>query len=395
MHSAPRGQQDPMETAPRPRALGRSGPRTRNGCLTCRRRKVRCDQATARVQERRHCDNCARLELDCRYADANPRRNKQRPAGRQGTPAHQNVGAAPQEATYGRQNAVQHSRGPNQQPDQADNFNSVAPASQMPQENSSGNDIDLLPAEPENLPFFSGYVDWTQPPFSFDFTSPWDSIFSVPVPGSKESYIELPPTNASTTGRAPTRGDHQNDGIAASALPSGGLEGHRQPQTASHGASTSKSMANAQAGERGHHQAEDPDQMQRMAAGSIDLSLFNVTQHQSRLLLHFGSKVNPIPLISPTDSQWRSAYTSLISMACGCSYLINAICAVAELSLVKTGKGSVAQALKFYQAAHARVEPILCSTEHRTNDRSLKQAFAALLLLMHTEVRIGSSVAGA
>lgn len=43
------------------RGTGRSGPKRKTGCLTCRRRKVRCDEAKP------ICANCIRLRLDCGY----------------------------------------------------------------------------------------------------------------------------------------------------------------------------------------------------------------------------------------------------------------------------------------------------------------------------------------
>ncbi|CAG8075753.1 unnamed protein product [Penicillium salamii] len=46
---------------PKARGAGRSGPRRRTGCLTCRARKVRCDEAKP------HCSNCDRLRLRCVY----------------------------------------------------------------------------------------------------------------------------------------------------------------------------------------------------------------------------------------------------------------------------------------------------------------------------------------
>ncbi|CAG7919425.1 unnamed protein product [Penicillium olsonii] len=46
---------------PKARGAGRSGPRRRTGCLTCRARKVRCDEAKP------HCSNCDRLRLECVY----------------------------------------------------------------------------------------------------------------------------------------------------------------------------------------------------------------------------------------------------------------------------------------------------------------------------------------
>ncbi|KAJ5636059.1 uncharacterized protein N7484_009372 [Penicillium longicatenatum] len=46
---------------PRARGAGRSGPRRRTGCLTCRARKVRCDETKP------SCSNCDRLRLRCVY----------------------------------------------------------------------------------------------------------------------------------------------------------------------------------------------------------------------------------------------------------------------------------------------------------------------------------------
>ncbi|KAL1966866.1 hypothetical protein VTN77DRAFT_3831 [Rasamsonia byssochlamydoides] len=46
------------------RGLGRSGPRRKTGCLTCRRRKVRCDEMKP------VCRHCTRLRLKCAYKSA-------------------------------------------------------------------------------------------------------------------------------------------------------------------------------------------------------------------------------------------------------------------------------------------------------------------------------------
>ncbi|KAF7166419.1 hypothetical protein CNMCM6106_002216 [Aspergillus hiratsukae] len=51
---------------PRARGLGRSGPRRRSGCLTCRARKVRCDETKP------ICANCTRLRLGCVYKSIVP-----------------------------------------------------------------------------------------------------------------------------------------------------------------------------------------------------------------------------------------------------------------------------------------------------------------------------------
>lgn len=46
---------------PKARGAGRSGPRRRTGCLTCRARKVRCDETKP------SCSNCDRLHISCVY----------------------------------------------------------------------------------------------------------------------------------------------------------------------------------------------------------------------------------------------------------------------------------------------------------------------------------------
>ncbi|EAW13148.1 Zn(II)2Cys6 transcription factor [Aspergillus clavatus NRRL 1] len=67
--------------APRARGLGRSGPRRRSGCLTCRARKVRCDEAKP------ICANCTRLRLQCEYKTPVSRRADARTSAVSGDPA--------------------------------------------------------------------------------------------------------------------------------------------------------------------------------------------------------------------------------------------------------------------------------------------------------------------
>lgn len=52
--------------------LGRSAPRSRNGCTKCKKRHVRCGQ------QRPTCGHCERLRYDCEYIPAPPRRRSRR-----------------------------------------------------------------------------------------------------------------------------------------------------------------------------------------------------------------------------------------------------------------------------------------------------------------------------
>ncbi|KAL2852232.1 hypothetical protein BJX68DRAFT_235105, partial [Aspergillus pseudodeflectus] len=47
---------------------GRAAPRSRGGCVTCKKRHVRCDEGRPR------CDHCVRLTLHCEYQQAPARR---------------------------------------------------------------------------------------------------------------------------------------------------------------------------------------------------------------------------------------------------------------------------------------------------------------------------------
>lgn len=50
--------------------VGRSGPRSRSGCVTCKRREVRCDET------RPVCANCTRLDTECVYQQRPSRRGE-------------------------------------------------------------------------------------------------------------------------------------------------------------------------------------------------------------------------------------------------------------------------------------------------------------------------------
>lgn len=63
----------PGSTSPCLRIPGRNAPRSRNGCWTCRAKKVKCDE------ERPQCRRCLRLRLLCDYK---PRRARRKPAAR-------------------------------------------------------------------------------------------------------------------------------------------------------------------------------------------------------------------------------------------------------------------------------------------------------------------------
>lgn len=60
-------------------ALGRSGPRSKTGCRTCRHRRVRCDE------KKPVCGHCDRLKLECVYQSPQPRKRRRQGQQSQGS----------------------------------------------------------------------------------------------------------------------------------------------------------------------------------------------------------------------------------------------------------------------------------------------------------------------
>lgn len=360
---------------PRSQASGRSGPRTRMGCLTCRRRKVRCDQSNVRVEARSRCGNCVRLELECHFAPPNAPRKRPRRGNREENDTGTSGMVAPT-------TAPSLNRG---QRYMADSTKKVGDPGDAPrftyavgvphtveaslQDNSSTADqvqLDRVFGDMPDLAGFPNGSDWPPVTFPAGMMSPLSGLYASSLLPWKDLSDSIEATT--TTSQGVTRSQRNNkDGR-------GGVDDQH---------------------ERSDRTLESPvayvshSQSTPAVAPStgMDMALFDVTARQRQLLFHFTPKANPIPLITPTDSQWKSAYSSLMSMAYGCTHLINAICAVSELSLAASGNGTVAQALTYYQSAAIKAEWVLNQPSPGVDDRSLKQAFATLLLLMQAEVR--------
>lgn len=231
--------------------------------------------------------------------------------------------------------------------------------------------FDRVFGDMPDLTWFSNGPEWSPVTFPADVMNPIPGLYSsslLPWKDFSETGNNFMTPNSSTS-----YGVTRNDGNTSNG--NSGTDSHQQPRDRIPPVSSILPVPRLQS-----TPAEPP-------STGIDIALFDVTEHQRQLLLEFTPKANPIPLITPTDSQWKSAYSSLISMACGCTHLINAICAVSELNLSASKKGTVARAFNYYQSAATKAEGVLNLPSPQVDDRSLKQAFATLLLLMQAEVR--------
>jgi len=396
---------DAVDSPPRSRASGRSGPRTKLGCLTCRRRKVRCDQPNpaAQAQVQTPCSNCSRLKLDCCYPPPGVQRRRSRKVAEgisrtaKTTPIIRPVDGSSVDpsdrpvvtdaGTNGEDpSAIAGSSSQCAPPWQQAMF--MAPSWLPPSDSDPQPQLDpsqvpdyyLQHDSPEQVQFdrvYGGMVDFSGFPIANE--TQWQTTF----PHSTLS---------------PTGGLFLSSLLPCKDLPSGidspaGNNGSRSVgQVQRYSRSSTVNPSRRQSAPASSSSTPMPtrfgsDRAPRTRPANVDLALFDVTERQRYLLHHFNPVSNPIPLIAPIDSQWTSAYSSLLNMACNCPYLINAICAVSELHLSDSGRGSVEQAFGYYQSASNAAEAVLGVDSSRTEDRTLKRAFATLFLLMRAEVR--------
>ena len=367
---------DIVERPPRSRGTGRSATRSTQGCLTCRKRKVRCDQSCGSIEAKSPCGNCIRLNLDCHYAPPGARRKRPRKARSQFCPGDErnrdlslaNPGSA---ETRTASHTQQMRTSVLAEPPPYTSSQDLDFA--LEQNNSTGHLAEEF-GQFANMFTFQNEPDW-QSTFPSGMPSPVNNLFvsslissrgvsphpdcfpcsgsndtiSQPTPVAPASQHLIPPTPPPTDNR-------QQAQMSVSAIPLP----EARPATANRQTSTTTNK-------------------------DFDVSTFDITEHQRSLLQKFTPVVNPIPLLVPLDSQWKSAYYSLMSMARNCSCLVNAICAISELHSRSSGQRSIEQALTYYQRASGRAESILNTQGQCVDDQSLKQAFATVFLLMHAE----------
>ena len=402
---------DPFNSPPRSRASGRSGPRTKLGCLTCRRRKVRCDQPNGASHAQTRCGNCSRLNLDCYYPPPGaPSRRSRKSADGVGRNSPRTTSVIRQAAGYDPGQLGGRDAGNNEGTDRGETASSNESSSQynsyqqamfmaptwlpqsdvnplpqldppptqdyLPQQESPGQQVQLDRVFGE-MSALSGFPDadvaqW-QTTFPSGILSPLQDLFVSPLLPWKG-----PPTRFNSPAGNNVTGPPGQIQQSRFRSPIANLS-RRQSAPASSSTSTPMPMPTLRESGIG-------DTPRKRPSISVDLAMFDVTEHQRSLLGQFNATSNPIPLVAPIDSQWKSAYLSLMSMARDCSYLINAICAVSELHLAGSRRGSVEQAFGYYQSATTKAEAILEMASIHVEDWTLKQAFATLFLLMHPEV---------
>lgn len=332
-----------MSTPIYSKATGRSGPKTRTGCSTCRRRKVRCDEG------RPTCANCTRLKISCGFLDAHFRsESSSRGSARLRHPIpkprsqQQNSSSSCEVAGGGSTDEFLN------YVSIIDNSTFAPPGFQNEASVSSnyGSSLTPLHESQESRHDLSGelYLSRQVPGLldmeeanitSFPETLAFQDVFL--------SSINSTEINLSTcTGPQAQKSDH-----LLLAIPNGQFS-------------------------------------------ETDASPERTT---SALLEHFTQASNPIAVIVPTHIEWKTASRTLLSMAQNSPALLDAICAHSALHLYTCRKGNEMLDIAFshYQSSSSQVTVFFEQSDQnkmdqRTNNPELKKAFAAVFLLSHVEL---------
>lgn len=338
---------------PKARGAGRSGPRRRTGCLTCRARKVRCDEAKP------SCANCDRLRLRCVFKppiaysnslSSSPHRSRNSIVGLQGvssqgapTPALGPASAAA--AIAAASNVSQRS------PDlnffntvlRSDDHHRTIPAMAAP------TDIEPYPAAQLGGPFdmlgFMGGITSELEQKHLDLTSGLEAFTGSPsqamtaefaMNGAEEGQFETEQRSSfSPDGSSPS-----TDGVSIGDV--------------SDAAMTRRSWS-------------DP----------------GTTSYEDQLLQHFLSIDPPAVIFGPINMEWKYVRPSVLDHARDFSPLLNAIYCYSDVHKAVTEGKQWRWAPTYFRVASSEIHASLLGD---VSEATLLKVFAAVFFLMLSEV---------
>ncbi|KAL4901581.1 hypothetical protein BDW74DRAFT_187226 [Aspergillus multicolor] len=322
-----------MDTPPKARGRGRSGPRRRTGCLTCRARKVRCDEAKPT------CTNCTRLRLQCDYrnviiqglglpktrARARPRLARARSGSSTAT------------------TTAQESPGSKSHTEGTIHLNGVERVQQLPALTSGDIHPDGASITPDsNIPFdmlgFIGEITMDFQQKHLDLTNGETLVYSTaPVTFSDVDSNAFP--QAQQTPWDPLEPDTSN-AVAIS-----------QPA----------SVSAQRAGEE---------------------------TWKERLLQYFRESEPPPTIFAPVDLDWRYVRDAILDEVTlgspGCRALLLAVYSYSDTHMAWIGGTHPKLGLDYHEQASSDIQT--CLIEEEVSEALLKRVFATVLLLMLAEV---------
>ncbi|KAJ9319082.1 transcriptional regulator family: Fungal Specific TF [Paecilomyces variotii] len=313
-----------------PRGIGRSGPRRKTGCMTCRRRKVRCDEAKP------ICSHCTRLRIQCVYNSPSetPRRRTARrtvPATHRATPAYTPPTAPGADTTLLDTATHEHER------------------------------------RTEGLFQSLGGLDAYSPNFSAGFDV-HEFIGGI--------TLELEQKQQGLSDEALNQGTISNTLVFPSEVFGNG------------GESYTSSTANVPSLVSDTRRGSSPSPCNASpCAEAIDLPTgiwsSAKSEHEEHLVRHFESIESLPAIFVPLGAEWKFARPAILALAKGFSPLMNAIYCFSEVHKSRQDERAWRWAPSYYGLASAEVQSRMMDD---IDGSTLRKTFAAVFLLMLSEL---------
>jgi len=341
---------------PRARGAGRSGPRRRTGCLTCRARKVRCDEAKP------GCANCERLRLRCVYKSPIAYNNSLSSSTRQSRNSTNGIPGVPQNgsspalgsATAAAAAVAAAADVSQRSPDlnffstvlRSDDHHRPIPAISAPMRPSSTD------AEPHH-PHFEG---------PFDMLGFMGGITSE----LEQKHIDL---TSGLTGFTNSPSQTMPADLAVNGAGGGhfGNE-HRSPFSADSSSSLADGASIADMSEANTRRSwSDPGN----------------ASYEDQLLQHFLTIDPPAVIFGPINMEWKYVRPSVMEHSRDFSPLLNALYCYSDVHKAVTEGKQWRWAPTYYRVANSEIHACLLG---EVNDTNLTKIFAAVFFLMLSEV---------
>lgn len=343
---------------PKARGAGRSGPRRRTGCLTCRARKVRCDEAKP------SCSNCDRLRLHCAYkppialgspwsASARVTHNRHTNAV-----AHTISQAGPAPA-LGLTSAAAVVAAASQRSPDINFFNTVLRSDEHHRTIAAqAAPVRRLPTDPDSYPPELGG--------SFDILGFMGGITSE----LEQKHLDLTSGLAAfTTSQTP---QPLAAGITGTTSEEAQLVGERRSPLSSDGsASLVDGVSIGSASDAATTRSSWPD------PGS--------TTYEEQLLQHFLAIDPPAAIFGPVTMEWKYVRPSILAHAREYGPLLNALYCYSDINKAMMEGKRWRWAPTYYRVASSEIQACLLGD---VTDTMLVKVFATVFFLMLSEVRI-------
>lgn len=352
---------------PKARGAGRSGPRRRTGCLTCRARKVRCDEAKP------SCANCDRLRLRCVYkppialgdswaTSDSPRQSNHssaHPVQTSPSPAVSNISAsvsAPSAATVA---AVAAAANESDRSPDLNFFNTVlrsddrhrtipAPTTPIRSLHTNPDPYPELGGPFDMLGFMGGITSELEQKH-LDLTSGLAGFTNNPVAQSL-SLLTGEDTGTGEEGQFPPNRRSPLSPDGSSSIVDGMSIG-----SASDAATTRGSWS-------------DP----------------GTTSYEEQLLQHFLVSDPPAGVFAPVSMEWKYVRPAVLAYGRDFSPLLNALYCYTDIHKAATSEGKRWRwAQTYYRVASSEIQACLLGD---VNEPTLVKVFAAVFFLMLSEV---------